>query len=159
VILYKVLHQRHTYALSWPGWCFEVRSDNIYPANVDGAARDHDPINNFQKIFLQQVYVEEAWRQISMEYLTQHRTSWSNWIKNGSYAGSATLVTVIDGRSQISRLLYFLTWLSIAVNRHNWSPVSATEANATSCSSVTDVYNFIIMIFTSGGSNLPTNFF
>lgn len=136
----------------------EVRSDNIYPANSDGVARDHDPINNFQKNIPTNVYVEEAWRS-DFNGIFDANTVLDQLSTNGSYAGSAVLVTRLTAEARFLRaFLYFdlvKYYGKLPIIDH---PVSAAEANTISRSSVSDVYAFIIGDLQFAVANLPTTF-
>jgi len=136
----------------------EVRSDNIYPANADGVARDHDPINNFQTNIATNVYVEEAWRS-DFQGIFDANTVLDQLDKNGSYAGSAALVTRLTAEAKFLRAFFYFDLIKyygkLPIIDH---PVSAAEANAIGRSSVTDVYTFIISDLQFAIANLPTNF-
>jgi len=136
----------------------EVRSDNIYPANSDGVARDHDPINNFQKNIPTNVYVEEAWRS-DFNGIFDANTILDQLSKNGNYAGSAVLVTRLTAEARFLRGFFYFDLVKyygkVPIIDH---PASAAEANATSRSAVTDVYKFIIDDLQFAVANLPANY-
>ena len=136
----------------------EVRSDNIYPANSDGVARDHDPINNFQTNIPTNVYVEEAWRS-DFNGIFDANTVLDQLDKNGSYAGSPALVTRLTAEARFLRAFFYFDLIryygKLPIIDH---PVSAAEANSISRSSVTDVYTFITEDLQFSVANLPTNF-
>lgn len=136
----------------------EVRSDNIYPANSDGVARDHDPINNFQTNIATNVYVEEAWRS-NFKGIFDANTVLDQLDKNGSYAGSTALVTRLTAEAKLLRAFFYFDLIKyygkLPIIDH---PVLAAEANAISRSAVTDVYAFIISDLQFAIANLPTNF-
>jgi hypothetical protein len=136
----------------------EVRSDNIYPMNSDGVARDHDPINNFQTNIATNVYVEEAWRS-DFKGIFDANTLLDQLDKNGSYAGSSQLVTRLTAEGKFLRAFFYFDLVNyygkLPIIDH---PVSAAEANTISRSPVADVYTFIISDLQFAIANLPTNF-
>jgi len=136
----------------------EVRSDNIYPNNSDGVARDHDPINNFQTNIPTNVYVEEAWRS-DFNGIFDANTVLDQLNKNGSFAGSPALVTRLTAEAKFLRAFFYFDLVryygKLPIIDH---PASAAEANAISRSAVTDVYKFIIDDLQFAVANLPTNF-
>jgi hypothetical protein len=136
----------------------EVRSDNIYPMNSDGVARDHDPINNFQTNIATNVYVEEAWRS-DFKGIFDANTLLDQLDKNGSYAGSSQLVTRLTAEGKFLRAFFYFDLVKyygkLPIIDH---PVSAAEANTISRSPVADVYTFIISDLQFAIANLPTNF-
>lgn len=136
----------------------EVRSDNIYPANSDGVARDHDPINNFQTNIATNVYVEEAWRS-DFNGIFDANTVIEQLTKNGSYAGSGALVTRLTAEARFLRAFFYFDLIKyygkVPIIDH---PSSAAEVNTIARSSVADVYKFIIDDLQFAVANLPTNF-
>jgi hypothetical protein len=136
----------------------EVRSDNIYPENADGVARDHDPINNFQKNIPTNVYVEEAWRS-NFNGIFKANTVIDQIAKNGSAVGSTALATRLTAEARFLRAFFYFDLVryygKLPIIDH---PTSAAEANAISRSSVTDVYKFIIDDLQFAIANLPANF-
>ncbi|MEO7045803.1 MAG: RagB/SusD family nutrient uptake outer membrane protein [Ferruginibacter sp.] len=136
----------------------EVRSDNIYPMNADGVARDHDPINNFQTNIPTNVYVEEAWRS-DFKGIFDANTLLYQLDKNGNYAGSAALVSRLTAEAKFLRAFFYFDLVKyygkLPIIDH---PVSATEANAIGRSAVADVYTFIISDLQFAIANLPVNF-
>jgi hypothetical protein len=136
----------------------EVRSDNIYPDNADGVARDHDPINNFQKNIATNVYVEEAWRA-DFQGIFDANTVLDQLDKNGSYAGSAALVTRLSAEAKFLRAFFYFDLVKyygkLPIIDH---PVSAAEANSISRSPVADVYALIISDLQFAIASLPANF-
>ncbi len=139
-------------------WLSEVRSDNIYPFNVDGVARDHDPINNFQTNITTNVYVEEAWRS-DFSGIFNANTVLDQIAKNGSAVGSAALATRLTAEARFLRAFFYFDLVKyygkLPIIDH---PVSAAEANTIGRSSVTDVYAFIIADLQFAIANLPINF-
>jgi starch-binding outer membrane protein, SusD/RagB family len=136
----------------------EVRSDNIYPNNSDGVARDHDPINNFQTNIPTNPYVEEAWRS-DFKGIFDANTLLDQLSKNGSYAGSTVLVTRLTAEARFLRAFFYFDLIryygKLPIIDH---PVSAAEANSIGRAAVADVYAFIIDDLQFAISNLPTNF-
>ncbi len=136
----------------------EVRSDNIYPENSDGVARDHDPINNFQKNIPTNAYVEEAWRS-DFNGVFDANTVLDQLSKNGSYAGSEALVTRLTAEAKFLRAFFYFDLIKyygkVPIIDH---PVSAAEANAISRSAVADVYKFIIDDLQFAVANLPADY-
>jgi hypothetical protein len=139
-------------------WLSEVRSDNIYPMNSDGVARDHDPINNFQKNIPTNVFVEEAWRS-DFNGIFDANTILDQLDKNSSNAGSAALATRLTAEARFLRAFFYFDLVKyygkLPIIDH---PVSAAEANTIGRSSVADVYTFIIADLQFAVANLPTNF-
>ena len=139
-------------------WLSEVRSDNIYPINVDGVARDHDPINNFQTNIPTNVFVEEAWRT-DFNGIFKANTVLDQIAKNSSYVGSAVLATRLTAEARFLRAFFYFDLIryygKLPIIDH---PVSAAEANTISRSSVADVYAFIIGDLQFAIANLPANF-
>ncbi|HWH63825.1 MAG TPA: RagB/SusD family nutrient uptake outer membrane protein, partial [Ginsengibacter sp.] len=136
----------------------EVRSDDIYPANSDGVARDHDPINNFQTNIPTNVYVEEAWRS-DFNGIFNANTVLDQLAKNGSYAGSPALVTRLTAEAKFLRAFFYFDLVKyygkLPIIDH---PATAAEANAISRSSVADVYAFIIDDLQFAVANLPATY-
>ena len=136
----------------------EVRSDNIYPANADGVARDHDPINNFQKNIATNVYVEEGWRT-NFKGIFDANTVLDQIAKNGSYIGSDALATRLTAEARFLRAFFYFDLVKyygkVPIIDH---PASAAEANAISRSAVADVYKFIIDDLQFAVANLPADY-
>ncbi|MEO6844046.1 MAG: RagB/SusD family nutrient uptake outer membrane protein [Ginsengibacter sp.] len=136
----------------------EVRSDNIYPNNQDGVARDHDPINNFQTNIATNVYVEEAWRS-DFKGIFDANTLIDQISKNGSLVGTPALATRLTAEAKFLRAFFYFDLIKyygkLPIIDH---PVSAAEANKIRRSAVADVYTFIIADLQFAIANLPTNF-
>ncbi len=136
----------------------EVRSDDIYPANADGVARDHDPINNFQTNIATNVYVEEGWRT-DFNGIFDANTVLDQIAKNGSYIGSDALATRLTAEAKFLRAFFYFDLVKyygkLPIIDH---PASAAEANATSRSAVADVYKFIIDDLQFAVANLPADY-
>ena len=136
----------------------EVRSDDIYPANADGVARDHDPINNFQTNIATNVYVEEGWRT-DFNGIFDANTVLDQIAKNGSYIGSDALATRLTAEAKFLRAFFYFDLVKyygkLPIIDH---PASAAEANATSRSAVADVYKFIMDDLQFAVANLPADY-
>ena len=136
----------------------EVRSDNIYPMNSDGVARDHDPINNFQTNIATNVYVEEGWRT-DFNGIFRANTVLDQITKNGSYVGSAALGNRLSAEARFLRAFYYFDLIKyygkLPIVDH---PVSAAEANTIHRSPIADVYAFIIGDLQFAIANLPSTF-
>lgn len=139
-------------------WLSEVRSDNIYPMNSDGVARDHDPINNFQTNIPTNVFVEEAWRT-DFNGIFKANTILDQITKNSSYVGSAVLATRLTAEAKFLRAFFYFDLIryygKLPIIDHL---VSAAEATTIPRSPVADVYALIIADLQFAIANLPTNF-
>lgn len=136
----------------------EVRSDNIYPLNGDGVARDHDPINNFQTNIPTNTFVEEAWRT-DFNGIFKANTLLDQIDKNGSFIGNAALATRLTAEAKFLRAFLYFDLIryygKLPIIDH---PVSGAEATTIQRSPVADVYAFIISDLQYAIANLPTNF-
>jgi hypothetical protein len=131
----------------------EIRSDNIYGVSVSG--RDWDPINDFATGIAPNTYVEEAWN-IDFNGIFRANTVLDQLAKNGSFAGSAALVTRLQAEAKFLRAFFYFDLVryygKVPIVDH---PISATEASALGRSPVSDVYKLIISDLQYAIANLP----
>ncbi len=139
-------------------WLSEIRSDNIYPTSFDGVARDHDPISNFALGIAPNTYVESTWNNDFVGVFNAN-TVLDQLTKNGSFAGSAALVTRLTAEARFLRAYYYFDLIryygKLPIIDH---PVTAAEANKIARSPVKDVYTLVIADLQFAVANLPANY-